>query len=670
MSPHDQRTDTLQTAEPFSLWRFLNTPIYVFRRKHARPDWCMLLAAAELPLPAAQHVANVVRNSRLWSTEKRDITRELCAHFADGIAAGESPEQLIARFGDARKAAKLIRRAKHRARPAWWRTWRFLLKSGAIAFLLAVVVYAVLAAMFFLAKPNIARNYTAEINAPILARPANQNAWPVYMQALRKLGTVPAALNEQLKDADGRPLPTTAGEHADMWPQRVGDPRWPQAAAYIDSKSEALALVRTAAAMPALGYTLSDQIPRDYEQLTAQRAGTPLPSPAAPPNTNPELFAVLMPYLGEFRGLARTLTVDARRAVEMNDGERFVADVRAMLGMARQSEELESLINKLVQIAILQLTGEVVKDALSARILNADQLRILAHEFATFDDTILRTPLRLERKFLDDVVQRVYSDDGSGDGHMTSEGLRMLRLLSFGTIIGDARENSPLETALGPLSVPVIASRKEMLREADRFYALAEKQAATPLWQRTGSEIENETASLSENLIVRSRYILLAMLLPALDRAFDSCEVARQHRDAVLTALALESYRLNHGEYPPTLGSLVPSFLPRLPVDRYDGKTLKYALIVHGSEAAPIVYSVGVDRTDDGGFLPADAHSDPNMWRYKSPSAVQSLLIQPSSLHTYQGDWILYDPEGVAPRLPQSPPAPTAPAAAPVQDVH
>jgi hypothetical protein len=62
-------------------------------------------------------------------------------------------------------------------------------------------------------------------------------------------------------------------------------------------------------------------------------------------------------------------------------------------------------------------------------------------------------------------------------------------------------------------------------------------------------------------------------------------------------ALALEEYRLTHGEYPATLDVLVPDILPEVPLDPFDGKPVRY--LKDGERV--LVYSVGPNLQDDGG---------------------------------------------------------------------
>jgi len=59
--------------------------------------------------------------------------------------------------------------------------------------------------------------------------------------------------------------------------------------------------------------------------------------------------------------------------------------------------------------------------------------------------------------------------------------------------------------------------------------------------------------------------------------------------------IAAKAYSDSEGQLPERLDDLVPRFLDALPLDRYDGAPLRYA------RAAPAVYSIGEDESDEGG---------------------------------------------------------------------
>ena len=69
-------------------------------------------------------------------------------------------------------------------------------------------------------------------------------------------------------------------------------------------------------------------------------------------------------------------------------------------------------------------------------------------------------------------------------------------------------------------------------------------------------------------------------------------------RSVVITAVALKRFQLRHGKLPETLDVLIPDFVPAVPVDYMDGKSIKYKLNPDGHF---LLYSVGEDGQDDGG---------------------------------------------------------------------
>lgn len=69
-------------------------------------------------------------------------------------------------------------------------------------------------------------------------------------------------------------------------------------------------------------------------------------------------------------------------------------------------------------------------------------------------------------------------------------------------------------------------------------------------------------------------------------------------KNLVITAIALKRHELRHGKPAAALTDLVPEFLAAVPLDRMDGKPLRYHLNADGTFN---LYSVGLNCTDDGG---------------------------------------------------------------------
>ena len=68
--------------------------------------------------------------------------------------------------------------------------------------------------------------------------------------------------------------------------------------------------------------------------------------------------------------------------------------------------------------------------------------------------------------------------------------------------------------------------------------------------------------------------------------------------NAILASLQVERYRLEEGVLPTSLEDLVPKYLDEVPLDPYDGGPLRFRAVGESY----VVYSVGCDRVDDGGY--------------------------------------------------------------------
>jgi hypothetical protein len=76
---------------------------------------------------------------------------------------------------------------------------------------------------------------------------------------------------------------------------------------------------------------------------------------------------------------------------------------------------------------------------------------------------------------------------------------------------------------------------------------------------------------------------------------------------SALIAVVAERYRLKNSDWPATPAELVPTFLPELPIDPFDGQPLRYKRLSDGI----VVYSVGPDGVDDGGQISAAPGQQP-----------------------------------------------------------
>jgi len=591
-----------------------------------------VILTAGLPGAIAALITDITKRTRLWRSEQTDVARELVAHFADGLEARRTPDELIRHFGSPATAARLIRRAKKRNRPLWWQIGLRLRQAFLILIAFMVLSYAVLALRFYTGSPTIARNYLAELNAPIRAIPEAQRAEPIYLSALDIVRNEPNSPDDSRTN-----LTAVAGNPADE--------HWPVLAAYIQANQHHLATIRRAAALPALGHVAGYQ----WDSAWQINPGPPEHHPVATSDNEP-LMMVLLPHLGPLRRMAMYLHADTYLALEAKDGARAAANLDAMIGMADHAREFPTLIGDLVSMAIINLAASsltsAIADGAAASISDADLAR-LAHRFAAFPsdgDSLIR--IGSERTFWNDSMQRLYTDDGAGNGRITASGLRQLtESLSFAD---DPLEPSNPFSIFGPVSSAVIADRRSMTDKYNDLMSRMEAMARTPLWQQTGGSPDAELDRQTKGFLQRQRYLPIYLLMPALSRAATNAQEMRQRLNAALVITAAELYKRRTGAYPDTLNRLVPTFLPAVPLDRFDGQPLRYA---RSSDGRFKLWSVGSDLDDDGGAEPswrpnqATRGKPPTANRWRGLDHVNAARASGEWGEIPDGDWILFPPQ-------------------------
>jgi hypothetical protein len=266
-----------------------------------------------------------------------------------------------------------------------------------------------------------------------------------------------------------------------------------------------------------------------------------------------------------------------------------------MLGLVRHLRGHPLLIADLVSVHLLKLAGQRAGLLVSEYpgLFSDEQLAELSAAFAAMTDTSLLLRLDGERAFFQDMLQRIYTDDGRGDGRMTRRGLLELRtVMHFQT----EPELSLGDHLSGPLILLGAPSRRELETTWERMAWRVKTDAAVYPYQRRSYDGEVEMLEMRRR--ARPGYELITSLMPAFAHAFARIDEARQARDAALIALALERSRLRLGQYPADLVALTPELLERIPIDIYafDNGTLRYML----RGGRPLVYSVGRNGEDDG----------------------------------------------------------------------
>ncbi len=592
------------------LWK---TPMrdLVRGRITGRLDIDRLLEEASLSGPAADKVRRVVKRTRLWRLEKVDVANELIAHFLDGQEAGTSLDELLETFGDEVQTAKLIRRAKKRQRPMVWHAFAW----ARLCFLIFFGVYFLSALYLMTGSPSVTTDYLAILNRKAAGVPADEAAWPIYREALHKMG--------YSEHGNDRTFPIDT--HF-----RPGDEEWPLLLAFLTEHAGALARVREAATRDKSGYLVGFHTTADDAIIFEPWDGVEAPYMGS----HPSLMRLnSLGNLGPMRLLARLMSADCARALQAGDGDTAYADVMAQIGLARHTNSQSTLVSGLVRISILIHTCKTTQEVLISRpdLWTDEQLRDLAHRFAAIDITP-EDMLNGERLQFYDLLQRTYTDDGHGGGRI----INPLPVNSQNESVSMQVRNVARIVGL-PALTAMVAPRDEIRQMYDGLMDRMIIESRRPLWIEDGSETVDETVDKLRGS-VRSgiRYLPVIIFMNSHPTVRTTLQTEVGFRDGVLIGIALELYKREHGDWPISLVKLVPGYLPGVPVDRLTGEPVRYLVTKDG----PVVYSVGVDGDDDGGRPPVDKF-DSDFLKNNRASPMD-FTGEARTEAEHDGDWVLW----------------------------
>jgi hypothetical protein len=314
---------------------------------------------------------------------------------------------------------------------------------------------------------------------------------------------------------------------------------------------------------------------------------------AVRPAGSGRLLDLLLPYLGESRNLARIQAARMHLAAERGDWNDYAAAFEELLATARILTSQTTLIDFLVGVAI---------EALALSELRKDVVEGVIHEPAVIDALLaamerqrsrgITLALEGERMSLFDFIQRVYTDDGAGDGRLILTELAAMDI--FGA--------SPVPETVADLRIINAAGiafpgRAETVAHVNRVYDAMIAEAQTLPHERTnpfdgGAYVES----------LPSRQIVLRLMLPALSSALHTADQIIVVRAGSEVLLRIERYRLQHGEAPLSLAELAAADPEADLIDPMTGEPFLYTRLTDDPHGRPyLLYAAGADGRDDGG---------------------------------------------------------------------
>ena len=370
----------------------------------------------------------------------------------------------------------------------------------------------------------------------------------------------------------------------------------------------------------------------------------------------PRAWMVRLPHLAPMREAARILAIDAERAAELGDGERATADLEAMVAMSVHCQDGRILICDLVGRAIRAMARAHATAILEWKpdLLSEAQLARVQRAFEGVPPALQALDLSLERMMFADVLQCLWTDNGSGNGWYRNEGAVIDGLIpktvvptqmkGKSWIDPDARHDllDPsvlvyLSATVRPLAALAVADRRQARDFADRWFDRWESLSDLALKDR--AEVDRARAEFDAELRANgSRMAVVRLALGEFGRGRLAIAAIydRARCEAIATACAATRFRRAHGRWPTSAEELVPDFMRHVPIDGYTGAPVRMAEDGEGFR----IWSVGQNLRDDGGVGGAKGLEP----------------LDSSALDDEAVDWVWFAPTGTLDRwVPEGP---------------
>ena len=316
-------------------------------------------------------------------------------------------------------------------------------------------------------------------------------------------------------------------------------------------------------------------------------------------------FDTLLPHLSVFKRCAQFFQLRASAELQNGQSDKALEDVKLAVELTEKIRNEPYLISHLVRIAVLQITLQPIYEGLAEHKWSDAQLAELDSELAKLD-------------FLSD-----YEHSIRGERAATISALEYIRRThDFGLLQGTDERHHPFNANFLVPDSFFYQSELNIARiyqQYDLPMVDLEKEVVSPTRIR---DLQTE-AERDMNYHWWPYKIFARMLFPAVENAVKKFAYAQSSTDLARVAIALERYRLAHGEFPESLDALAPQFMEKVPHDIINGQPLHYR---RTSDGQFVLYSVGWNETDDGGVVvlkkgkTTDIDRDEGDWVWRYPA--------------------------------------------------
>lgn len=295
-------------------------------------------------------------------------------------------------------------------------------------------------------------------------------------------------------------------------------------------------------------------------------------------------------HLAQLRAAARIFQYRSILAADANNVDLAIVDIDTVQAIADALEGEKYVIGGFIGIALRGIGLDAAEKLLYRRSMTDSQLQRLSAscEMSLSQETVKRW---YEGELLNSVG--IYDADYSS---LTPQEIRR-EIYATPSIYWDGHPES-IEFSRRLFEWYIAHNRLIIIGEMAKIVEASQ----LPTW-----EILHQLGEISEALDDRRiPPILAGVIIPAVTRAPYAYVRCMTQRTNLTTAIAVERYRVAHGNLPETLDALVPDYLDSIPIDAFDGNPLRYRV----NDIGYTIYSIGPDQIDDSGVPMAKVMPD------------------------------------------------------------
>ena len=300
--------------------------------------------------------------------------------------------------------------------------------------------------------------------------------------------------------------------------------------------------------------------------------------------------AILLPHLAAMKRSSLLLQLRAIAELQNGQSEKAAADVALTLRLVDFLRSEPVLISHLVRIAMTDIIVQPIYEGLAERRWTEPQLVALDAELAKLDFLAdFNFTMRCERAFSGAIIdyvsskkrfqryEEIFDERWDENGNYKNE---KKTLQAAGVYLMPSGWFDQNKLAIATIH------EKWLLRISE-----PEKHLVIP-------QIANEVNPLVANWKSSPCDFFVKEFLPSVAYSVHKFTREQISVDLARTAIALEHFRLAHGEFPESLDALAPQFVAQVPHDVIGGQPLKYR---RTSDGQFVLYSIGWNEKDDGG---------------------------------------------------------------------